>query len=730
MHLARPWTGVLRTGALLALGVALFAARSSPAGEPRFRFHRVDARSEYAVATAFDCSGDGRPDLIAGGFWYEAPDWKRHKLRDVEFIRGRFDEYSALPLDVNGDGRLDLLNCNYRSEKIAWIEQPADPRTLWTEHVAERPGPMETGRLVDVDGDGRLDLLPNGRDWAAWWEIVPGPEPRFIRHEFPRRASTHGVGLGDLNGDGRADLVCASGWAEAPVEPRTQPWVFHADFRLDPDASVPIAVHDVDADGDADVIWGRGHSTGLYWMERTGPSTWRRQAIDTSWSQCHTLELADLDGDGRFELIAAKRWLGHDGKDVGEWDPLVIYAYSFLPATRTWRRTALAAPGESGADLQVTLSDLDRDGDLDLIAAGRGGLGWLENLGPGEPERATAPASPAGLSPRRPLEWVGPDGAGMQPITRPADWGLRRADAVRRFEQVSGPLPGPERRAPLDVRVVEELRRPGDKYVRRRIRYQTEPGRWTTAWLLVPDGIKSPRAAMLCLHQTTAIGKDEPVGLGPKANLHYAHELAQRGYVCLAPDYPSFGELRDYDFTGDAFESGTMAGIWSHIRAVDLLESLPEVDPRRIGVIGHSLGGHNALFVAFFDQRLAACVTSCGFTGFHHYYGGDLKGWTSDRYLPAIRDRHGNDPDRVPFDFHELTAGIAPRGLFVCAPERDANFNADGVREVTEAARGVFRLLGAEARLVVRQPDAEHDFPTPVRDEAYAWLDQILKHEP
>src|SRR5262249_5721107 len=148
-------------------------------------------------------------------------------------------------------------------------------------------------------------------------------------------------------------------------------------------------------------------------------------------------------------------------------------------------------------------------------------------------------------------------------------------------------------------------------------------------------GTRSP--AMLALHQTTKIGKDEPVGIGPMKNLHYGLELAQRGYVVLAPDYPSFGEY-PYDFKASGHGSGTIKGIFNHMRCVDLLEEREDVDPERIGVIGHSLGGHNALFVAAFDERLKIIVSSCGWTPFHDYYEGKIAGWTSDRYMPRLRD--------------------------------------------------------------------------------------------
>ena len=173
-----------------------------------------------------------------------------------------------------------------------------------------------------------------------------------------------------------------------------------------------------------------------------------------------------------------------------------------------------------------------------------------------------------------------------------------------------------------------------------------------------------------------------------------------------------------------------MKAIWNNIRGVDLLVALDEVDAKRIGVIGHSLGGHNAIFTAVFEPRLKAVVTSCGFTGFHHYYGGNLKGWTSARYMPQIREVYHNDPAQVPFDFHELIAAIAPRAVFVNAPLHDDNFDVSGVREVMSKSQPIFRLHDAEAKAKAVYPDAPHEFPNEVRGEAYDWLDEQLEAKP
>jgi dienelactone hydrolase len=323
------------------------------------------------------------------------------------------------------------------------------------------------------------------------------------------------------------------------------------------------------------------------------------------------------------------------------------------------------------------------------------------------------------------LVWRKSDG-NEKPIDTATDWARRRQWILGGMQDAMGRLTDCSQRVPLDVHIENEV--DAGKYVRRRISFTAEPGDRVPAYLLIPHQLSGPAAAMLCLHQTIQIGKDEPAGLGGSENLHYAHELAERGFVCLVPDYPSFGDY-PFDFAAvrQRYPSGTMKGIWNNMRAVDLLESLPEVDPDRIGCIGHSLGGHNTLFTAAFDQRMAAVVTSCGFTAFHHYYGGDLEGWTSDRYMPRIRDEYGNDPNKMPFDFYEVLAAIAPRAVFVCAPLHDDNFDVEGVRKIEHEVAGVFQLLGAADRVQYVYPDSAHDFPDEVREEAYRFLERELK---
>jgi len=742
--------GWIRRSCLMVVAAVLAClAISLPTGaaDLLFRRHELNATSAYPSCAVMDVNRDGKADIVCGGFWYEAPNWQRRFLRDVEMIGGRYDDYSNLPLDANGDGWLDLVSANYRSRKLYWIEHPGKSLGAWTPHMVDMPGPMETARLYDIDADGQFDVLPNGVEFAAWWSVAspssrakgaPKAErsgPRWTRHDLPKEVAGHGIGFGDVNGDGRGDIVGPRGWLEAPADRRTDRWRWHADFELHRDCSIPILVMDVDGDGDSDLVYARAHNIGVYWLEQAGrpaaPATkgprWVRHAIDTSISQAHSLLVADLDNDDRTEVIAGKRYLGRDGRDPGEYDPLAIYAYTFDRDKRTWRRRAISEGSKAAFGLDPKAADVDGDGDVDLVAADRSGLFWFENLAAkGNKALATnRPTVVPSYADHSKLLIMKDERGAERPVKTPQEWGQRRAHILAHVQRVMGDLPDPEMRVALDVKVLKEERT--EHYTRQTITYAAEPGDRVPAYLLIPHKLTGRAPAMLCLHQTTRIGKGEPAGLGGLKNLHYAHELAERGYVCLAPDYPSFGDY-EFDFTAPGrLPSGSMKAIWNNLRGVDLLESAPQVDGDRIGCIGHSLGGHNTIFTAVFDQRIKAMVSSCGFTAFHHYYKGNLAGWTSDRYMPRIRTAHANDPNKVPFDFYELVAALAPRPFFINAPTGDHNFEVTGVKKVVAAAQEVYALRGAKENLYVIYPEVGHDFPETVRREAYAFLDKALK---
>lgn len=322
------------------------------------------------------------------------------------------------------------------------------------------------------------------------------------------------------------------------------------------------------------------------------------------------------------------------------------------------------------------------------------------------------------------LHYIDTDGV-SHPVESVADWAIRRQHILEGMERAMGPLPSRDDLPDFDVQIIDDIELHG--CIRRSVTFASGDGDRISADIYVPAGDQAGRLpAMLALHPTGEMGKRIISGHESHPNRQYALELAQRGYVVIAPDYVSFGDY-PYDFTSDDYASGTMKGIFNHMRCVDLLQSMDEVDPERIGVIGHSLGGHNSIFVAVFDERIKVVVTSCGWTPFHDYYEGNIAGWTSDRYMPRLKNIYDLDPDRVPFDFYELVAAIAPRAFFTSSPLHDDNFEVEGVRRAMPIAGEVFALYDAESRLQAVYPDCEHDFPPLIREAAYEFIDKSLE---
>lgn len=325
---------------------------------------------------------------------------------------------------------------------------------------------------------------------------------------------------------------------------------------------------------------------------------------------------------------------------------------------------------------------------------------------------------------------------GVQPVKAPADWEKRRAEIVRGMESVMGRFPSDDRRVDLDVKVEEEA--DAGNYIRRLITYQSEPGSRTPAYLCIPKdalGGKRKAPAVLCLHPTdNKVGHKVVVGLGGRAGRQYAAELAEDGYVTLSPAYT---HLANYwpNLGGLGYVSGTMKAIWDNSRGLDLLQSLKYVDSQNgFGAIGHSLGGHNAIYTAVFDKRISVLASSCGFDSYVDYYDGAERvwyfgaGWCQSRYMPRLANYRGK-LETIPYDFPELLGTLAPRPFFVNAPLHDSNFRWKSVDVCAKAARPVYRLLGDEKDLVIRHPDSDHNFPDEMRRQAYETIDSVLRSD-
>ncbi len=375
--------------------------------------HAINDQSPFEAAGVADFNGDGKLDIFCGDSWYESPKWTRHKVRDVAASPNPhyYEDFADSPLDCNGDGRADIVTCNYFGKYVGWVENPGGDATKpWIEHEIDRPGNMETAELVDINGDGRLDFLPNVVNGSVvWYELTQQkPEVIWTKHELGPEGAGHGVGIGDINGDGRLDVITLKGWYEQPKqsaagETASHKWPFHAEFQLGA-AGIFILGRDFDVDKRTDIVWGMGHNFGLYWLRQAagaeGKREWKKEDIDTKFSQVHTLLFADLDGDGDAELVTGKRVYAHE-VEPGATDAPCVYSFQFDRSAGKWQKRVIyegeparGAPAEAkdrwalkdfargsvGTGLQMVARDIDGDGDIDLVCPGKSGLYWLENL--------------------------------------------------------------------------------------------------------------------------------------------------------------------------------------------------------------------------------------------------------------------------------------------------------------------------------------------------------------
>jgi hypothetical protein len=241
--------------------------------------------------------------------------------------------------------------------------------------------------LRDIDGDGIPEWITNSwnkENPTLSWKLRQGSEPQLQKCIIGENANGHGMAFGDINNDGREDILVGTGWYERPAGKLfAQPWEFHPDWDLH--ASVPMLVFDLNRDGKNDLIWGKGHDFGVYWWEAQEPEAhgglvWKEHVIDESYSQPHALALADLDGDGENELITGKRVRAHNGKDPGGDEPPCIYYYKWNSDTLVFTRYTINE-GQVGIGLQIRTADLNGDGRLDIAVAGKSGTYILFNEG-------------------------------------------------------------------------------------------------------------------------------------------------------------------------------------------------------------------------------------------------------------------------------------------------------------------------------------------------------------
>lgn len=346
-----------------------------------------------------DVNHDNVLDIIAGSHWFAGPNFVARPLRVIEefnqdFVRNNGDH----PYDVNGDGWIDVISGEWMGDEISWYENPGEAALKkglrWERHLLRKTrGQNEANFLKDLDQDGVPEIVVDC--WEAEaplvaWKITKTDEgaPTLTRIVLGDKGCGHGMAFGDVNGDGREDILTQVGWYECPANnPLATKWKHHASWNR-PHGSCPFLVVDLTGDGRNDIIWGNGHDYGLYWLEQLasdGDDTgWKEHLIDRSYSQTHCLHWADIDGDGQGELITGKRVRGHSGRDPGGMEPSCLYYYEWDQTRRQFTRHTISENEGISTGMQIRTADLNGDNRLDIAVSGKSGTWVLFNRGRGK----------------------------------------------------------------------------------------------------------------------------------------------------------------------------------------------------------------------------------------------------------------------------------------------------------------------------------------------------------
>lgn len=373
---------------LASFFIASDCAAEESSSKIRFKRTRLDDKFRSEGVAVGDFNNDGKLDIAAGSVYYAAPDWQMHPIleKPEEFDPLHYSHsFCNFAEDVNGDGWVDLIVVDFPGQQTWWFENPQAGGGVWKRHEAVPVTNNESPTYLDVNGDGVRELVFGDGTPAialARKQQVP-TEPWSIRQISAKNSPgtnrfSHGLGVGDVNGDGRNDVLCNEGWWEAPADDTGGEWKFHPANFGPPCAQ--MYVYDFDGDGDNDVLSSSAHAVGIWWYEQT-PDGWKQHEIDSSFSQTHSLCLADINQDGLPDFVTGKRWWAHGPSgDPGSEQPAVMcwFELSRRDGKPVWTRHQF--DHDSGVGTQFEVVDVNGDGLLDIVTANKKGAHLFEQV--------------------------------------------------------------------------------------------------------------------------------------------------------------------------------------------------------------------------------------------------------------------------------------------------------------------------------------------------------------